>query len=157
MPGTVVAVVGVETLHDAEFRRDEAATDKFMEPLERDFKGTVRAGSAGMFHADTPAELREWVVSRMEVQDRGAAIALMRDHSGLDRKALLKEARVPVRCINSGAGFPYFKPTAIATNQRYADFEAVILDGVGHYPMLEKPAEFNRSLREVLETLAGRR
>jgi sigma-B regulation protein RsbQ len=36
-------------------------------------------------------------------------------------------------------------------NKKYADFKAVIMEGVGHYPMLEKPAEFNEKLREVLK------
>jgi pimeloyl-ACP methyl ester carboxylesterase len=29
-------------------------------------------------------------------------------------------------------------------------------DGVGHYPMLEKPDEFNRKLRDVLKEFAPR-
>jgi hypothetical protein len=36
------------------------------------------------------------------------ALALMRDLSGLDQKILLKEAKKPVRCVNSGGGFTFF-------------------------------------------------
>jgi hypothetical protein len=32
-------------------------------------------------------------------------------------------------------------PTVVETNKKYADFGAVTLEGVGHYPMLEKPNE----------------
>ena len=32
--------------------------------------------------------------------------------------------------------------TAIEANQNYADFDAVLMEGVGHYLMLEKPEEF---------------
>jgi pimeloyl-ACP methyl ester carboxylesterase len=32
-----------------------------------------------------------------------------------------------------------------------------LIDNVGHYPMLEKPDEFNRRLREVVKELASRR
>jgi pimeloyl-ACP methyl ester carboxylesterase len=66
-------------------------------------------------------------------------------------KELLKGASTPVRCINSGGGFQFFTPTAIEINQKYADFSAVIIDGVGHFPMLEKPVEFNQKLRDVLK------
>jgi pimeloyl-ACP methyl ester carboxylesterase len=31
---------------------------------------------------------------------------------------------------------------------------AVTIEGVGHYPMLEKPDEFNRLLREALKEFA---
>jgi pimeloyl-ACP methyl ester carboxylesterase len=29
--------------------------------------------------------------------------------------------------------------------------DVVIIEGVGHYPMLEKPVEFNEKLRDVLK------
>jgi pimeloyl-ACP methyl ester carboxylesterase len=157
MRGTVTAVVGVDTLHDAEFRRDEAAIKKFLEPIEKDFKGTIRAGLPGAFHEKTDAELVKWVTSQVEAQDPAMAIPLMRDHSGLDRITLFKEARVPVRCINSAAGFPNFKKTATATNKKYADFDVVELEGVGHYPMLENPAAFNKRLGEMLKEFVDRK
>ena len=85
------------------------------------------------------------------------AIALMRDLFGLDTGKLLKEAKVPVRCINSAGGYKSFTPTAVETNKKYADFGAVTIEGVGHYPMLEKPDEFNRKLRDVLKEFATKK
>jgi pimeloyl-ACP methyl ester carboxylesterase len=85
------------------------------------------------------------------------ALALMRDLFGLDTRKLLKEAKVPVRCINSAGGYKFFTPTAVETNKKYADFGAVTIDGVGHYPMLEKPDEFNRKLRDVLKEFATKK
>ena len=35
----------------------------------------------------------------------------------------------------------------------YPSFEVVVIEGTGHYPMLEKPDEFNRALEEVVEGL----
>jgi multidrug efflux system membrane fusion protein len=61
-----------------------------------------------------------------------------------------------VRCINSAGGYKFFTPTAVETNKKYADFGAVTIDGIGHHPMLEKPDEFNRKLREVLKELRPR-
>ena len=58
-----------------------------------------------------------------------------------------------MRCINSAGGYQFFTPTAVETNKKYADFGAVIIEGVGHYPMLEKPVELNRKLRVVLKEL----
>ena len=85
------------------------------------------------------------------------AIGLMRDMSALDQKKLLKEAKVPVRCINSAGGYQFFNPTAADTNKKYADFAAVTIDEVGHYPMLEKPDEFNRKLKDVLKEFAPKK
>jgi len=64
---------------------------------------------------------------------------------------------VPVRCINSAGGYKSFTPTLVETNKKYADFGAVTIESVGHYPMLEKPDEFNRKLRGVLKEFATKK
>jgi pimeloyl-ACP methyl ester carboxylesterase len=157
MPGTVVAVIGVDTLQNAEYKMPEQVSKKFLASFESDFKGTLRATFPGLLHDKTDAALKKWIATRAEAQDQKMALALMRDMISLDTKALLKDAKVPVRCINSGSGFQFHTPTAVEINKKYADYKAVLIDGVGHYPMLEKPAEFNQKLREVLKEFAAKR
>ena len=60
-------------------------------------------------------------------------------------KAALSAVKVPVRCINAKPYSPSSFDTAIEANRNYADFDAVLMEGVGHYLMLEKPEEFNRA------------
>ena len=48
-------------------------------------------------------------------------------------------------------------PTATDINKKYADFNVVIVEGAGHYPMLEKPTEFNEKLRATLKELGTRK
>jgi pimeloyl-ACP methyl ester carboxylesterase len=157
MPGTVVAVIGVDTLQNAEYKMPEEARKKFVASFEKDFKGTMREGLGGLLHEKADPELKKWLVSRAEAQDEKMAVGLMRDMSGLDTKVLLKEAKVPVRCINSAGGFKFFNKTAIDVNKKYADFDAVLIEEVGHYPMLERPMEFNQKLREVLKEFAQKK
>jgi pimeloyl-ACP methyl ester carboxylesterase len=157
LPGTVIAVVGVDTLQNTEFKPPEELRKKFLEGFEADFKGTMRVGLAGMLPEKADAALKNWLVTRAEAQDQKMALGLMRDLSGLDAKTLLKEARVPVRCINSAGGFQFFTPTAVEVNKKYADYNAVTIENVGHYPMLERPAEFNQKLREVLQEFAAKK
>jgi pimeloyl-ACP methyl ester carboxylesterase len=154
MPGKVVAAIGVDTLLNAETKLPEEASKKFVAAFETDFKGTMRAGLSGLLHAKVDPDLKKWLVARAEAQDEKMAIGLMREMMGLDTKALLKNAKVPVRCINSGGGYQFFTLTAVAVNKKYADYDAVIIESVGHYPMLEKPAEFNDKLRDVLKEFA---
>ena len=111
----------------------------------------MRLGMRGMFPEKVDPELLEWITKKAEAQDQKMALGLFGDFPRLDTKALLRDAKVPVRCINSGAGFQFATPTASDINNKYADFKVVIMEGVGHYPMLEKPAEFNERLREVLK------
>jgi pimeloyl-ACP methyl ester carboxylesterase/nicotinamidase-related amidase len=155
MPGTVVAVIGVDTLQNAEFKLPEEVKKPIFDGVEKDFKGAVRTMFDGQFPEKADREVKKWVQTKAEGQDPKMAIALMRDLFGLDTRKLLKEAKVPVRCINSAGGYKSFTPTVVETNKKYADFGAVTIEGVGHYPMLEKPDEFNRKLRDVLKEFAN--
>jgi sigma-B regulation protein RsbQ len=156
MRGTVIAVIGVDTLQNAEFKLPEEVRKSILDGVEKDFKGTVRVTIAGLLPEKADAELKTWLQTKAEGQDPKMALALMCDLFGLDTRKLLKEAKVPVRCINSAGGYKFFTPTAVETNKKYADFGAVSIDGVGHHPMLEKPDEFDRKLRDVLKELRPR-
>ena len=126
----------------------------FLKAFETDFKGTLRSGISGLLSKKVDPGLKQWLITRAEAQDPKMAVGLMRDLQALDTKALLKDVKVPVRCINSAGGYAFFTPTDVAANKKYADYDAVLIEDVGHYPMLEKPAEFNAKLREVLKNLA---
>jgi sigma-B regulation protein RsbQ len=152
MPGTVIAVIGVDTLQNAEFKLPEEVRKSILDGVEKDFKGMVRVTIAGLLPEKADAELKTWLQTKAEGQDPKMALALMRDLFDLDTRKLLEE-EVPVRCINSAGEYKFFTPTAVKTNKKYADFGAVTINGVGHHPMLEKPEEFNRKLRDVLKEL----
>lgn len=156
LPGTVVAVVGVDTLQDAELKRPEELVKSLTGGLEKDFKGTVGGMFGGMLAEKSDAALKEWLGAKAAGRDPAVAVALIRDLFALDLKTAFKEAKVPVRCINSAGGFQFYTPTAVETNRKYADFDAVTIADVGHYPMLEKPKEFNEKFRDVLKGLAKR-
>jgi pimeloyl-ACP methyl ester carboxylesterase len=153
LPGTVVAVVGVDTLQDAEFKRPDDVVQGLFARLEKDFKGTVGGMAAGLLPVKADPKLKEWIGEKAASRDPAVQIALIKDLFALDQRTAFKEAGVPVRCINSSGGFQYFTPTAVETNRKYADFDAVTIPDVGHYPMLEKPKEFNEKLHGLLKGL----
>jgi len=60
---------------------------------------------------------------------------------------------VPIRAINGD-----LYPTKVDVNRMAGlDFDAVVMAGAGHYPMLERPDEFNRHLRAIVRELEARR
>ena len=151
MPGRIVAVVGVDTLQNAEFKFPEETVRKLLAGFATDFPTNVRGMFAQLLPEHADPDLVKWLGSKAAAQDPKMAVALMRDLVQLDTKTLLREAKVPVRCINSAGGYQFYNPTLTETNRKYADYSAVFIEHVGHYPMLEKPVEFNRQLRAVLE------
>ena len=58
---------------------------------------------------------------------------------------------VPLRAINGD-----LYPTDIAGVRKkvHADFDAVIMKHMGHYPMLERPEEFDRHVAAVVKELS---
>ena len=61
----------------------------------------------------------------------------------------MKEIKVPIKAINAD-----LNPTNLEVNRKSApQFDAVIIKGTGHCPMLEDPAGFNQMLAEIMKTL----
>jgi len=156
LPGVVVGVVGVDTLHNAEFVWNEAEANAFLTGLKSDFKGTLRAGLKGLLREDVDPALLQQLTDDALTRDPTMAIGLMTDMSRSEEQRLLKNANVPIRCINSAPTFPFGLATQIEINKKYADYDAIVVDGVGHYPMLEQPDEFNARLTEVLKEFASK-
>ncbi len=153
MPGRVVGVVGIETLHDAEMQYTRQMLAPVLESFRADFAGTLSGAIDNMLPRDVDPELETWIVERASRVDPNAALGIFASFEQLDVVSLFRSAGVPVRCINAEADPPRTYPTRVETNRLYADFDAQIMPGVGHFPMLEEPRAFNRRLAEAIEEL----
>jgi pimeloyl-ACP methyl ester carboxylesterase len=79
-------------------------------------------------------------------------VALMRSFGEIDMERWFSEAGVPIRAINAAAP----TPTRVETNRKYADFDAVLMEGVGHYPHMTRPEAFNPLLLAAVSELTAR-
>lgn len=149
-------VVCADTLHDADFVWPEGLTASMAGRLEADRDAFMDAFIPSMFPPDADPELVAWTRAAAMEADPAATAALMRDFETLDLPAALGGAGVPVRCINAAPRPPQGMVTAIETNRRYADFDAVLLDGVGHFLQLDAPERFAAELRRILAALSSR-
>lgn len=60
-----------------------------------------------------------------------------------------RQIEVPVRAINSA-----YTPTNLEANQKYfRNYKYLSIFDTGHYPMLEKPVEFNKLLAGLIEDI----
>lgn len=155
LPGTIEGIVCVDTLHDAEFDWPEGMVESTTAQLEVDYRAGIEAFVPQLFQPDADPDLVAWVVDQaVETADHEATIAMMRAFPSWNPPEAFGAAGVPVRCINAAPG-EQGMPTAIETNRKYADFDATLMEGVGHYPQLERPAEFNELLLGYLEELSA--
>jgi sigma-B regulation protein RsbQ len=153
LPGRVLGIVAVDTLHNAEFKYEGEQIESFMQAFEADFVGTCERFVDQMF----PEQGVEEVTARVrrtgcDASRSDVGMALMRDFGAIDMPAWFREAGVPIRAINAAA--PH--RTMVEINRKYADFDAVLMEGVGHYPHMTRPEEFNKLLLEAIAGLVGR-
>jgi pimeloyl-ACP methyl ester carboxylesterase len=153
LSGHVAGIVVVDSLHDVETKAPREAVEKMAALYEEDFRGTMASMVPRMFPPNADPAVVEFVVSRASATRPGPALALLRDYPDLDLARWMDDAKVPVRALQSGP--PMSPPTRMGNNRKHGNYDASFLDGVGHYPMLERPADFNRRLEAaVAEVLA---
>lgn len=145
LPGTVIGVIGVDTLQDAEQRWDPEEVDGLLAGFEADFMTTCGGFVRSMFGDHASEVVINEVATDMCSGPGEIGTALIRDYVTYDLAAALQAAHVPIRSINADKW-----PTNVSANQKYADFDAVILNGYGHFLMQEAPEELNEALIEAV-------
>jgi pimeloyl-ACP methyl ester carboxylesterase len=146
LPGKVALVVGVDTMHDVEMRWPEEEFKRIRDDMVRDFPGATRKFVRTMFQGDADPALVASITADMAAAPPRVAISALEETKDFDGAQAMKLAGVPVVCINAGTW-----PTHIDVNRRYAPaFDAVVIEGVGHFLMLERPKELSDTLARVL-------
>lgn len=151
--GRAEAVICADALHDIGMEITQAMVDPMLTPFEADYAGTMRQMVTAMFPEGADTALVEWVSTKGAQADTAATLGLIRDYPNLDLATAMAAAGVPVRCINAAPRPPAGPVTTIDDNRQYGDFDAVLMDSVGHYLMLERPAAFNARLLDILAGL----
>jgi pimeloyl-ACP methyl ester carboxylesterase len=117
------------------------------EAFRRDYSGTVKQMLKELFHPDADPAIVGDVERRMASTSPEAIRNLFLSLAGYNPADSARRLQVPLLAIN---GDRY--PTDVDGNRKIKpDFDALILKHMGHYPMLERPAEFDRLVAEVAE------
>jgi sigma-B regulation protein RsbQ len=154
MPQRVVGVVLVDTIHNAETAPPPELFDQIGARLQSDFKGTMAEFIHSMFPQGADPAIADWVIGKATATDPKISRELFLDFKNFDAKRALSAVHVPIRAVNASP--PIVPATAIEINRKYADFDAVQVEGVGHFLMLEKPQVFNARLRDLLAAFPSR-
>lgn len=154
MPNHVIGLIGVDTLQNVEESVSKEEVTQIAEAFKRDFKAAVKPFVESMMVKDMNPELRQWIIDDISSANPAVMISAFEEFMAkFYNKALantFKETKVPVKCVNSDLW-----PTDVEANRRYmSSFDVYIIKGVGHFPMLERPDEFNkllnRSIKEII-------
>lgn len=157
LKGRVQLVVGIDCLHDVELRLTAAMMQPMLQGFEQDCEGRMTDAVQSAFPAGTDQRPKAFVLDAALQTPAATVVGVLRGYVGLDQAALLERAKVPVRCINAAARPPDGQETRIEQNRKHGDFDAVLVEGTGHFVMLQAPDQVNVQLRKWLgEFAAGR-
>lgn len=142
----VVGLVGIDTLQDVSPGYPEAVVDGFLAPMQADFPGFTGNFVRSMFPKTADPALIAEVAGDMGAGPPEVGASAMRNLLMYNPRATLDLLTAPIVCIDS--------PTRPVKHEAWEfylpGYDVVVMDGVGHFPMLEKPAEFTARLQEVL-------
>jgi len=149
LPGRTLGVVGVDTFQDLGSRIDVDEARQRAELFRSDFSGGLKQMLRALFHPDADPDLVAEAERRMARTSPEAAYATLLSLAGYDTGPPARRLSVPIRAINGDL----FPTDVEAVRRVKADFDAIILPHMGHYPMLERPEEFNRHLASIITEL----
>ncbi|HOD40191.1 MAG TPA: alpha/beta hydrolase [Candidatus Wallbacteria bacterium] len=147
----VKAVVLVDTLKDMDQLMTVQQAEEFIFSLYRkNFKYAVENVLPKFLFCDaTPEGIRKLLQNEFLQNNPESAIKALKPLYEMDVVKYARQIEVPVRAINSA-----YTPTNLEANQKYfRNYKYLTICDTGHYPMLEKPAEFNKLLAGLIEDL----
>ena len=147
--GRVAGLVWIDAYRKLDAPPTAERIEAFVAPFRADFTERTRAFVRGLFPATADKSLVEWIAADMSSAPKEIALAAMVSvFSNIgEMPATLAELKLPTIAFN--ADHP---PTDVESLKRHG-VEVVLMSGVGHFPMMEDPARFNRVLGSVVEKL----
>jgi len=153
MPDRVMGVVGIDTFHRLDYKMTPDEARARGEAFRDAYAASVGQMVKMLFHRDADPALVAEAERRMQAVSPATAYAMFTGLGGYDPSAAARRLTAPLRAINGDlfpidlAGVRAIKP----------DFEVTVMPHMGHYPMLERPDEFNRHVAAMVESLAAAR
>jgi len=150
MPGRVIGVCAVDTFQNLDHVIMPEEARQRAEASRKDFAGFVKEMTKSLFHPDAEPAVIADAERRMARTSPDAAYAIFMSLGGYDPAASARRLTVPLRAINGD-----LYPTDLAGVRKIKpDFNAAVMKHMGHYPMLERPDEFNRHVATIVEELS---
>jgi hypothetical protein len=142
--------VGVDTWHNVEQTFAPIQIAEMLEPFRNNFPEAARAHVRKMFLPTSDAGLIKRVVDA--ISEAPSKIAIDSREEALRTYCKLPNALSCVKAPKYAINSRDFRRTYTSVARRHG-IKVVLTSGVGHFVMLEKPAEFDLLLGEILVKL----
>lgn len=151
LKGKVIGLIGADTYQS--FTDDWTTEQKegYLKSFVDNFYETTQGFVKGMFPASSDSAIVKRISDDMSQAPPQVATSAMRNLFFYNPLPTLKEIDLPIISINCD-----LYPVAVEANKKVAkSFEVKMMNGVGHFLMIERPEEFNKLLRESVKELTN--
>jgi pimeloyl-ACP methyl ester carboxylesterase len=153
VPGNVIGLVGIDNFKDYSAAQDTAKPDpefaKIITLLKGHFKNVAtNFFNQYLFYKTTDTLIRKRILNDVAQADSAIAIASMEDNS-FKTGPKLKAANMKLHLVNSD----YFSNDTIGFIKAGIPYQLLVIHATGHFPMVEKPKEFNLLLQKAIDDI----
>jgi pimeloyl-ACP methyl ester carboxylesterase len=149
LPGKVLGVVGVDTFQSLTYSITAEEARKRADAFRNDYAGSLREMVHQLFHKDADPTVLADAEQRMARTCPEASHNMFLSLAGYKPSESARRLAAPLRAINGD-----LYPTDVESVRRITpDFDVMLMKHMGHYPMLERPKEFDRLVGEVINSL----
>jgi len=153
LDGRVHGLVWVDQYTTLSAFMTQQSIQQRVDPFRAHFVDATHAFVRRMFAPTSDPLLIDHVCQSMSSAPEGIAVPALEatwDH-GPSVPGILAELRLPVVTINAAS------PPTDTSSMRRNGVEVLLMPGAGHFPMLERPREFNLCLSQAIQRISSRR
>jgi len=155
-PESVIGIVGIDNLKKPGVKlsgEENKGIEGFFAMMDSSFSGTVEVYTKGnLFPPSADTSIVNRVIKDFKNNDSVIAIKVLRSLIDVSQKErdMMQQLTHKLYLVNSDFG-----KTEIDSLKKYCKTSAAVVyvHGTGHYPMIEKPAEFNAALEKVIRMI----
>jgi len=145
----VLGVVGVDTFHSLTYTISLEDAQKQADAFRANYAASLHQMGQKLFHADADPVVMADAECRMAQTAPEVAYKMFLSFAGYSTSESVRRLNAPLRAINGD-----LYPTDVGgVRKAKPDFDAVIMKHMGHYPMLERPQEFDEHVADVIRFL----
>ncbi|WP_440875872.1 alpha/beta fold hydrolase [Thalassotalea sp. PLHSN55] len=153
MPERVIGIIGIDTSQNVALNFTQEALDEMTKPFEENFQKAMRAFVKDAFPKNEEEDTLYWISEDMASAPKDIAINQFRHYLGQyvsgESYRVFENINVPTVLVNAKLW-----PTDSAENKKHIkNYHIYFIEETGHFPMLEKPNEFNQILLKAVKSV----
>jgi len=152
---TVIGLVGVDNFKSVGIPNDSPGAkidfDNAIKALKQNFKATtIEYFNDDLFLETTAPAIKKRILNDVSHADTIVAVASMVQGNNFDEYMKLKMVNMKLYLINS----TFHQTDTLGLEVNQLPYKLFYIQKTGHFPMIEKPMEFNTALEQVIKDVA---